>query len=209
MHNLIVQLEKIQLGDPCIMVGTQMLAKGHHFPQVTLVAVINADAGFLSPDFRAPERTAQLIVQVAGRAGRAEKQGEVWIQSYQPENPLLQRLISQGYRGFAEAELRSRMQAGLPPAQPMAMLRAESIDPSLARDFLSRCKASIRVGSEKPTEYDRTQYSRPHSCPHGSRCKTDTISIGGTGGNSIGAASGPCQFRPPQNASQLAMVYRR
>jgi primosomal protein N' (replication factor Y) len=142
------QLEKIQLGDPCIMVGTQMLAKGHHFPQVTLVAVINADAGFLSPDFRAPERTAQLIVQVAGRAGRAEKQGEVWIQSYQPENPLLQRLISQGYRGFAEAELTSRMQAGLPPAQPMAMLRAESIDPSLARDFLSRCKASFESAAK-------------------------------------------------------------
>ena len=142
------QLEKIQLGDPCIMVGTQMLAKGHHFPQVTLVAVINADAGFLSPDFRAPERTAQLIVQVAGRAGRAEKQGEVWIQSYQPENPLLQRLISQGYRGFAEAELTSRIQAGLPPAQPMAMLRAESIDPSLARDFLSRCKASFESAAK-------------------------------------------------------------
>jgi len=142
------QLEKIQVGDPCIMVGTQMLAKGHHFPQVTLVAVINADAGFLSPDFRAPERTAQLIVQVAGRAGRAEKQGEVWIQSYQPENPLLQRLISQGYRGFAEAELTSRIQAGLPPAQPMAMLRAESIDPALARDFLSRCKASFESAAK-------------------------------------------------------------
>ena len=142
------QLEKIQVGDPCIMVGTQMLAKGHHFPQVTLVAVINADAGFLSPDFRAPERTAQLIVQVAGRAGRAEKQGEVWIQSYQPENPLLQRLISQGYRGFAEAELTSRIQAGLPPAQPMAMLRAESIDPALARDFLSHCKASFESAAK-------------------------------------------------------------
>ena len=63
------QLERIQQGRPCIMVGTQMLAKGHHFPAVTLVAVVNADAGFLSPDFRAPERTAQLIVQVAGRGG--------------------------------------------------------------------------------------------------------------------------------------------
>ena len=73
------QLERIQQGKPCIMVGTQMLAKGHHFPAVTLVAVVNADAGFLSPDFRAPERTAQLIVQVAGRAGRAQRPGEVWI----------------------------------------------------------------------------------------------------------------------------------
>ena len=64
------QLEQINRGEPCVLVGTQMLAKGHHFPNVTLVAVINADAGLLSPDFRAPERTAQLIVQVAGRAGR-------------------------------------------------------------------------------------------------------------------------------------------
>lgn len=140
---LSAQLEKIQRGESCIMVGTQMLAKGHHFPEVTLVAVINADAGFLSPDFRAPERTAQLVVQVAGRAGRAEKQGDVWIQSYQPENPLLQKLMSQGYRGFAEAELSSRLQAGLPPAQPMAMLRAEAFDPTLAREFLTFCKATL------------------------------------------------------------------
>ena len=159
------QLEKIQLGDPCIMVGTQMLAKGHHFPQVTLVAVINADAGFLSPDFRAPERTAQLIVQVAGRAGRSEKQGEVWIQSYQPENPLLQRLISQGYRGFAEAELTSRMQAGLPPAQPMAMLRAESMDPSLARDFLSRCKASFESAAKSQQNMKRLDILGPIPAP--------------------------------------------
>jgi primosomal protein N' (replication factor Y) len=150
---LTAQLEKIQRGDSCIMVGTQMLAKGHHFPEVTLVAVINADAGFLSPDFRAPERTAQLVVQVAGRAGRAEKQGDVWIQSYQPENPLLQKLMSQGYRGFAEAELSSRLQAGLPPAQPMAMLRAEAFDPTLAREFLTHCKAALEsaAGSQQDT----------------------------------------------------------
>ena len=82
-------------------------------------------------------------MQVAGRAGRAEKQGDVWIQSYQPENPLLQKLMSQGYRGFAEAELSSRLQAGLPPAQPMAMLRAEAFDPTLAREFLTFCKAAL------------------------------------------------------------------
>jgi primosomal protein N' (replication factor Y) len=137
------QLERIQQGKPCIMVGTQMLAKGHHFPAVTLVAVVNADAGFLSPDFRAPERTAQLIVQVAGRAGRAQRPGEVWIQSYQPQNPLLQRLIDQGYAGFAHAELTSRIDAGLPPAQPMAMLRAEAFEPVMARDFLQQCKAHL------------------------------------------------------------------
>ena len=137
------QLERIQQGRPCIMVGTQMLAKGHHFPAVTLVAVVNADAGFLSPDFRAPERTAQLIVQVAGRAGRAERSGEVWIQSYQPQNPLLRRLIDHGYAGFAHAELTSRIDAGLPPVQPMAMLRAEAFEPAMARDFLVQCKTHL------------------------------------------------------------------
>lgn len=143
------QLTQIQRGKPCIMVGTQMLAKGHHFPAVTLVAVINADAGFLSPDFRAPERTAQLIVQVAGRAGRAERPGQVWVQSYQPENPLLQRLIEHGYPGFAQAELTSRLDAGLPPAQPMAMLRAEAFDAPMARDFLLQCKTQLAGSSSE------------------------------------------------------------
>ena len=135
--------DKVNTGDPCIMVGTQMLAKGHHFPNVTLVAVLNADAGFLSPDFRAPERTAQLIVQVAGRAGRAERPGQVWIQSYQPENPNLARLIDQGYPGFAEAELATRASAGMPPAKPMAMLRAESTDASAAYNLLLEFKQQL------------------------------------------------------------------
>ena len=151
------QLEQIHRGRPCIMVGTQMLAKGHHFPQVTLVAVVNADAGFLSPDFRAPERTAQLIVQVAGRAGRAERPGEVWIQSYQPDNPLLKRLMSQGYRSFAQAELASRLQAGLPPGQPMAMLRAEAFEPQLALEFLQRCKSHLQKHADQLGEETASQ----------------------------------------------------
>ena len=134
------QLEQINRGEPCVLVGTQMLAKGHHFPNVTLVAVINADAGLLSPDFRAPERTAQLIVQVAGRAGRADRLGEVWIQSYQPDNPLLTTLIESGYSGFADAELTSRETAQLPPTTPMALIRAESENPELAKHFLLQCK---------------------------------------------------------------------
>jgi primosomal protein N' (replication factor Y) len=137
------QFAKVNSGHPCIMVGTQMLAKGHHFPNVTLVAVLNADAGFLSPDFRAPERTAQLIVQVAGRAGRAERPGEVWIQSYQPDNPTLRRLIEAGYPGFAEAELAARINAAMPPAHPMAMLRAESSDPQAALGLLNQFKQQL------------------------------------------------------------------
>ncbi|MEM9622688.1 MAG: primosomal protein N' [Pseudomonadota bacterium] len=134
---------RINTGAPAIMVGTQMLAKGHHFPNVTLVAILNADAGFLSPDFRAPERTAQLIIQVAGRAGRAERPGEVWIQSYQPDNPTLVRLIEDGYPGFAELELAQRVQFGLPPAQPMALIRAESGVPDEAVLLLNQLKSQL------------------------------------------------------------------
>jgi primosomal protein N' (replication factor Y) len=130
------QFDAIREGQPAILVGTQMLAKGHHFPMVTLVAVINADSGFMSADFRAPERTAQLITQVAGRAGRAENPGEVWVQTYQPDSALLQSLINGGYPGFAERELAIREQSGLPPYRPMALLRAESSNPEAARDQL-------------------------------------------------------------------------
>lgn len=134
----------INQGDSCIMVGTQMLAKGHHFSNVTLVAVLNADAGFLSPDFRAAERTAQTIVQVAGRAGRAEKPGEVWIQTFQPEGTALTQLIAVGYAGFAETALAERASAGLPPLHPMAMIRADAFDSSQALNFLNQCRAQLR-----------------------------------------------------------------
>ena len=146
------QLDKINEGSSCIMVGTQMLAKGHHFPSVTLVVVLNADSGFLSPDFRAPERTAQLVVQVAGRAGRAERPGEVWIQSYQPDNPMLTRLIEEGYEGFAQEELKTREEAGLPPILPMAMLRAESEDGRIALDFLQTCKNTLTSMAQNQAE---------------------------------------------------------
>ncbi len=145
-RRLEAQLEDIRGGAPTILVGTQMLAKGHHFPDVTLVAAINADAGFLSADFKAPERTAQLIIQVAGRAGRAEKPGEVWVQTLQPENPVLQRLIDQGYSAFAALELDTRRSAGLPPIRPMALIRTETQDPALGVEFLAAMRR--RIGSE-------------------------------------------------------------
>ena len=137
------RLRLIRGGDPAILIGTQMLAKGHHFPNVTLVAALNADAGFLSPDFKAAERTAQLIVQVAGRAGRAGRPGEVWIQSLQPENPALLQLVERGYAGFAGQELAARERAGLPPARPMALIRAESADARAAQRFLEGARQRI------------------------------------------------------------------
>ncbi len=137
------QLRAIGQGKPAVLVGTQMLAKGHHFPNVTLVAVLNADGGFCSADFRAPERTAQLIIQVAGRAGRAERPGQVWIQTYQPENPLLVSLIEEGYESFSTCELTSRRRSGLPPYRPMAMLRAESRDAPLPIAFLAEIRTAL------------------------------------------------------------------
>ena len=138
------RLRELRDGEAAILVGTQMLAKGHHLPGVTLVAVLDADAGFLSPDFRAPERTAQTIVQVAGRAGRAHRPGEVWLQSYDPDNPNLRALIEGGYAGFAAGELEQRRRAGMPPFAAMAVLRSESANGDAAQGLLRAAAARLR-----------------------------------------------------------------
>jgi primosomal protein N' (replication factor Y) len=119
-------LDEIHDGTPQILVGTQMSAKGHHFPNVTLVGILNVDQGLCSADFRATEQLAQLVTQVAGRAGRAEKRGHVLLQTHFPDNPLLIRLLREGYGSFAEAALQEREMAHLPPYSAMAIIRAES-----------------------------------------------------------------------------------
>ena len=106
-------VSRITSGEARILVGTQMVAKGHDFPNVTLVVVLNADQGLFSTDFRAPERVAQTIVQVAGRAGRGSKPGEVLIQTEYPDHPLLRSLLESGYDGFAVAALAERQAARL------------------------------------------------------------------------------------------------
>jgi primosomal protein N' (replication factor Y) len=111
-----------------IILGTQMLAKGHHFPNVTLVALLDVDSGLYSIDFHASEKLAQMIVQVAGRAGRAEKPGKVILQTRHPEHPLLTTLIRHGYNRFAGIVLAERQQALLPPYSYQALLRVESAD---------------------------------------------------------------------------------
>ena len=142
------QLEAIHRAGPALLVGTQMLAKGHHFPNVTLVAILNADAGFASADFRAPERTAQLIVQVAGRAGRGAKPGEVWVQTLQPESPLLAALVEDGYPGFAAEELARREAAALPPFGAMVLIRAESTQAQAAQDLLQQVKTALKSNAD-------------------------------------------------------------
>ncbi|HEB86463.1 MAG TPA: primosomal protein N' [Gammaproteobacteria bacterium] len=133
-------LTEIQHGAPVILVGTQMLAKGHHFPNVTLVGMLDADYGLFSADFRASERMGQLLLQVAGRAGRAERPGEVLIQTHQPDNPLLHFLLRHDYPSFARTLLKERAEAQLPPYSHLALLRAESPRTEAAMQFLQEAK---------------------------------------------------------------------
>ena len=131
------QLKAATEGQAQILLGTQMLAKGHHFPKVTLVGVLDCDRGFFSADFRGTEQMAQLILQVAGRAGREERAGHVMLQSSQPDNPLLHTLITEGYEAFSKICLQERKQAWLPPYNHFALLRAESMQQAMAMSFLS------------------------------------------------------------------------
>lgn len=129
-------LARVDGGEIRILVGTQMLTKGHDFPNVTLVVVLNADQGLFSTDFRAPERLAQTIVQVAGRAGRAERPGEVLIQTEYPDHPLLGLLLSGGYAAFAAGALTEREQSSWPPFARIALLRAEASTQEEPMNFL-------------------------------------------------------------------------
>lgn len=119
-------LAEVRRGEPCLLVGTQMLAKGHHLPHVTLVVVVNADAGLYASDFRALEQSAQLLIQVAGRAGRADHPGRVLVQTLHGDDPHLQTLAEQGYTALADQLLEERRAAGLPPFRFLALLRLES-----------------------------------------------------------------------------------
>lgn len=139
-------LEKlfIEFGaQPGILVGTQMLAKGHDLPNLTLVAVVGIDEGLFSADFRAGEKLAQLLIQVAGRAGRADKRGEVLLQTHHPEHPLLQTLIHGGYSAFAEIELVQREAACFPPFAHIALLRAEAQQADAPTQFLQAAKTVL------------------------------------------------------------------
>lgn len=128
-----------------ILVGTQMIAKGHHFPRVTLAAVVGADGAFFSADFRAGERQAQILLQVAGRSGRADRPGRVLIQTRHPEHPLLRTLLAGGYEAWAELALEERRALGLPPYGHLALVRAEAGDRALPERFLGAAAALLRA----------------------------------------------------------------
>ncbi|MBY4678080.1 primosomal protein N' [Marinobacterium arenosum] len=143
-------MAQVHSGEPCILVGTQMLAKGHHFPNVTLVAILNADGGLFSADFRGMERTAQLLVQVAGRAGRAERPGHVLMQTMHADHPAIQCLVDQGYSAFARSELHDRHRAALPPFMHLALLKAEASRQGRAEAFLRAVRDLLERGGLPP-----------------------------------------------------------
>ena len=134
-------LDRVHAGEVDAVVGTQMLAKGHHFPNVTLVAILDADAGLFGIDFRATERMAQLLLQVAGRAGRGDQTGRVLLQTHNPEHPLLRVLVLQGYRQFCAQALEERRSTCLPPFASLALVRAEAQQRDAPQSFLRDAEA--------------------------------------------------------------------
>jgi len=139
-------LEQVHGGQPCILIGTQMLAKGHDFPGITLAAVVNADGSLFSIDFRAPEQLLQTLIQVAGRAGRGDRPGQVIIQTCHAEHPLLQQLTNRDYLALAGELLSERIQAGLPPASAMAVIRAEARTMADAIAWLDQLRQDLSDG---------------------------------------------------------------
>ncbi len=139
------QLDRAISGEARILVGTQMLAKGHHFPKLTLVCILDADRGLFGTDFRSLEHMGQLIVQVAGRAGRESRAGTVLIQTRNPDNPMLQTLVKEGYEPFANVAMDDRKMAELPPFSFMALVRAEAVDAREAHAFLLQVAESLEL----------------------------------------------------------------
>ena len=144
-----------------VLVGTQMLAKGHDFPRLTLVIVLNADSALFSADFRAAERLFAQLMQVAGRAGRAALAGQVLIQTEFAHHPLYQALLAQDYESFARIQLAERRRAGFPPSAHQALLRAEASRRDLVFDFLERAAVAGRTLAIPVQIYDPVAAARP------------------------------------------------
>jgi primosomal protein N' (replication factor Y) len=141
-------LSKLRRGELDVLVGTQMVTKGHDFPRVTLVGVIEADAALSLPDFRACERTFQLLAQVAGRAGRKDLPGRVLIQTFQPGHPVLHRARTHDYEGFFQDEVSARRELGYPPFGRLAALKLDSPDPDRVRAAADELAATLRAMPE-------------------------------------------------------------
>jgi len=141
-------LGAVHAGEVDILVGTQMVAKGHDFRRIGLVAAVNPDSSLFSSDFRAPERLFALLMQAAGRAGRDAATGtasEMWLQTWHPTHPLYQALARHDYTAFAASQLKERRSAGLPPFSHLAVLRADAKTVAAARAFLDAAAEAART----------------------------------------------------------------
>lgn len=138
-------VSNIRTGEPCILLGTQMLTKGHHFPGVTLVGVIDADSALFSSDFRGEERMAQLLTQVGGRAGREGDSGQVILQTHYPDHPIIRAVLEQPYADHARKILANRLSADLPPASYMALIRADASDSEVGEQFLLQLRQQVEA----------------------------------------------------------------
>ena len=136
-------LSNIQQARSAVLLGTQMLSKGHHFPRVTCVVIVDSDSLLFSPDFRAEERLLQLLTQVSGRSGRAELPGEVLIQTRSPDHPLIKNSAIAPYADLAHALLERRRSLGLPPHGALGVIRADARDERDAINFLSQLKEAL------------------------------------------------------------------
>jgi primosomal protein N' (replication factor Y) len=137
-------VDQVNGGEPCILLGTQMLTKGHHFPAVSLVGVLDLDGMLFSTDFRGEERCAQLLTQVAGRAGRAEATGTVLLQTHHPQHPTLQAMLSLDYHQQARAMLQAREQSRLPPHGQLLLVRSDCQDADCGEKFLQDLRRNCR-----------------------------------------------------------------
>ena len=141
-------IDMINAGDADILIGTQMLAKGHHFPKLTLVGIIDSDRGLFSADFRAGERMAQLFIQVSGRAGREGEKGTVLIQTHYPRHPLIQSMADCDYTEFSKLILQERRETNLPPYSYLAMLRVEDYQLANIEHFLADARELLATTGE-------------------------------------------------------------
>ncbi len=148
LHKVLAAMHRREID---LLIGTQMLAKGHDFPGVTLVGVVLADTGMGLPDFRASEKTFQLLAQVAGRAGRQGRAGRVLIQTYNPDHPAVTAAATHDYLTFAQAELYAREQLGYPPHCRLGLLRVDGVDPYAVRDAAQEVAAAVRGLIERLT----------------------------------------------------------
>ncbi|GHC24190.1 replication restart DNA helicase PriA [Aidingimonas halophila] len=155
-------LNEVRRGTPCLLVGTQMLAKGHHLPHVTLVVVVNADAGLYASDFRALEHSAQLLEQVAGRAGRAHHPGRVLVQTLHSDDPHLSLLAEKGYEALADSLLEERRVAALPPYRYLALARFES---PREGDVMALADTAAQAVKARLTDQAHTQCLGPVPAP--------------------------------------------